>query len=199
MSTLSRTFKFIKTDRLIIRPLQLIDAEVYYQSELASFEEMAPNWSWVDKDKSLTVIQNFLEQVQQLHEKDYPSAMYFGVFTKQDDKFCGCIWYSAISWFVPRFEIGYWQDSRKCGYGYMTEAVNALTQVSFLLYQANRVEIRTFGSNQKSRSIPERLGFQFEAVLKHYFVDFVSHHLVDAAIYACINLKQLPELKFIYK
>ncbi len=37
---------------------------------------------------------------------------------------------------VPMFEIGYWIDSQYSGNGYITEAVNAITQYAFDRYRA---------------------------------------------------------------
>lgn len=118
-------FKSIETNRLIIRPLMLDDTKDHHAAELRSFDSMAPYWSWVKRDKTLSEIQTFLEDAQQIHHQSPPSALYFRVFTKKDKQFLGSLWYAGINWFVPRFEIAYWQDVKAWGNGYMTEAVNS--------------------------------------------------------------------------
>lgn len=192
---MSQTFQKIMTDRLIIRPLTIFDATIYHEAELASAKDMAPYWSWVNPNKPLTDIEAFLREAESCHQKNTPPAMYFAVIAREDQAFLGCIWYAATNWFVPRFEIGYWQDSRRSGQGYMTEAVNALTRGSFILYDAKRVEVKVFVTNQKSRAIPERLGFKSEAILENYFIEFVTHEILDGAIYACTHINDLPPLK----
>lgn len=76
----------------------------------------------------------------------------------------------------------------------MTEAVRALTWVSLEFYHAKRVDIKIFVNNQKSRSLAERVGFKFEAVLKNYFIDFVTKEIFDAAVYAYCDIHQLQKL-----
>lgn len=191
---MNQIFKQITTERLIIKPLTLEDASAYHAAEIASSEAMAPYWSWVDQNKPLSDIKNFLRDVENTHAQNKPSMMFFGIFTKHNRTFCGCIWYAGINWFVPKFEIAYWQENRQCGNGYMTEAVNALTRTTFKLYQAKRVDIKIFVNNKKSRALAERLGFKIEAIMGNYFIDFVTNEIVDGALYACCDMQQLPKL-----
>ncbi len=189
-----KIFKTIETNRLIIRPIDLSDAKSYHEAEIRTANTMAPYWSWVNKNKSLSDIEDFLQDVEKVHQQDNPSAMYFGVFDKNENRFLGCLWYADINWFVPRFEIAYWQDINACGNGYMTEAVNALTHVTIKHYGAQRVEIKTFVTNPKSYKIPERLNFNKEAKLKNYFIDFVTQDVLDGFCYTCCIANQLPFL-----
>ncbi len=193
-----KILRLIETDRLLIRPLRLSDAAAYHEAELISSQDMAPYWSWVNKNKPLSEIESFLKEVESCHQKDNPVAMYFGAFTRQDNTFTGCIWYAGSNWFVPKFEIAYWQDSRRGGQGYMTEALNALARVTFTAYQAKRIDIKAFVNNQKSRTLAERLGFQLEAIMKNYFIDFVTNEITDGAMYACCDIEQLPKIEFTY-
>lgn len=195
----TKIFRIIETERLHIRPLVLDDAKSYYEAELRSSDSMAPYWSWVNKNKSLRDIEDFLQYVEKVHQQDHPSAMYFGVFDKNIHRFLGCIWYAGTNWFVPRFEIAYWQDINACGHGYMTEAVNALTHVTIEHYAAQRVEIKTFVTNPKSYKIAERLNFEQEARLENYFIDFLTQEILDGFLYACCDWKRLPQLKLTWR
>lgn len=190
-----KIFQMIETERLIIRPLILDDAKTYHQAELRSIDAMAPYWSWVNQNKTLSDIEDFLQDVEKVHEQDNPSAMYFGLFDKENNQFLGCIWYAGINWFVPRFEIAYWQDLNACGHGYMTEAVLALTYVTIKLYHAKRVEIKTFVNNPKSYKIAERLNYKQESRLENYFIDFVTQEILDGYLYTCCDLNQLPKIE----
>ncbi|MEA2735401.1 MAG: hypothetical protein QOE14_1852, partial [Humisphaera sp.] len=71
-----------------------------------------------------------------------------------------------LNWDVPMFEIGYWLRTPLCGKGYMNEAVNAITAMSFETLQAQRVEIRCDERNRSSRLVAERAGFMLEGVLR---------------------------------
>lgn len=191
---MNQVFKNLITERLIIKPLTLEDAAAYHAAEIASSEVMAPYWSWVDKNKPLSAIEDFLRDAENTHAQDKPSMMFFGIFTKPNRIFCGCIWYAGINWFVPKFEIAYWQSNHQCGNGYMTEAVNALTRLTFKLYQAKRVEIKIFVNNKKSRALAERLGFKLEAIMENYFIDFRTNEIIDGVLYACCDTQPLPKL-----
>lgn len=87
-----------------------------------------------------------------------------------------------------------WKDTRQTGHGYMSEAAHALTTVLLTEYAAKRVEIKVFITNQKSRAIPERLGFKLDAILENNFIDFVTQDIIDGALYSCTDIKKLPAL-----
>lgn len=58
-------------------------------------------------------------------------------------------------------EIGYWLRTDRTGRGYATAAAAALTKMAFQSLPAiDRVEIRMDKGNERSRRIPERLGFE---------------------------------------
>ena len=59
-------------------------------------------------------------------------------------------------------EIGYWLAEDAQGKGLMTEAAAALTRVAFSFAHAPRVEIRCEPANERSRGVPQRLGFVLE-------------------------------------
>ena len=59
-------------------------------------------------------------------------------------------------------EIGYWLAEDAQGKGLITEAAAALTRVAFSFAHAPRVEIRCEPANERSRGVPQRLGFVLE-------------------------------------
>lgn len=199
MSNMNKSFIRITTPRLIIRPLVLADATQYHHAELASVKEMSSNWSWVSPNKSMADIERFMKEAEVCHQKSNPKNMYFAITLRENNELLGCIWYAEMNWFVPKFEIAYWLDTRKTGKGYMSEALNAVTRISFELYDTKRIEIKTFVNNHKSRAIPKRLGFKLEAIMHNYFVDFVTQQVVDGALYACCDIKQLQKLQMSYE
>ena len=72
-----------------------------------------------------------------------------------------------IDWAARKFEIGYWCRSGYVGHGYVTEAVNAITEFAFTYLQANRVEIRCDTRNTRSIAVARRCGFLQEGILRH--------------------------------
>ena len=63
-------------------------------------------------------------------------------------------------------EIGYWIRSNRIGEGLATEASAAQTRVAFELCGVDRVEIRVDPLNERSRRVPEKLGYTEEATLR---------------------------------
>ena len=91
----------------------------------------------------------------------------YRAYLKSDDTFAGCLSLFNIDWTIPKFEIGYWLRTRLVGQGYMTEAAGALAIMAIGTLKANRVEIRCDEKNVRSRKVAERLGFQFEGILRN--------------------------------
>ena len=75
-------------------------------------------------------------------------------------------------------EIGYWLAAAAQGRGTMTECCRFLVRYAFLTLDLNCVVIAAATGNQRSRAIPERLGFRFEGVLREreeLYGTFVDH------------------------
>jgi ribosomal-protein-serine acetyltransferase len=75
-------------------------------------------------------------------------------------------------------EIGYWLAAEAQGRGTMTETCRFLVRYAFLTLDLNCVVIAAATGNQRSRAIPERLGFKFEGVLREredLYGTFVDH------------------------
>ena len=68
---------------------------------------------------------------------------------------------------MPKVEIGYWVRKQFAGQGYVTEAVNAVTDFAFRVFEAKRVEIRMDDDNVLSSRVAERCGFELEGILRN--------------------------------
>lgn len=92
-----------------------------------------------------------------------------------------------IDWTVPKFEIGYWVRTGYGGQGYITEAVNGLTDFAFEILGAHRVEIRCDVRNVRSAAVARRAGYPLEATFHHDARDHVSGKLRDTYIFAKVR------------
>lgn len=111
----------------------------------------------------------------------------FHMFLKETGEFIGCVSLQQIDWQIPKFRICYWLDSRFEGHGYMTEAVESLTQFSFKHLHAQRIEIQCDEENVKSRAVAKRAGFELEGTLKKHAVSANGRSLRNTCIYAMTN------------
>jgi RimJ/RimL family protein N-acetyltransferase len=84
---------------------------------------------------------------------------------------------------VPYFELGYWIREGEEGKGYVREAVRLQTRFAFEQMGANRVEIRCDARNDRSRNIPESLGFPLEGRLRNEARD-TDGELRDTLVFA---------------
>ncbi|MFQ5652692.1 MAG: GNAT family N-acetyltransferase [bacterium] len=71
------------------------------------------------------------------------------------------------------------------GYGYVTEAVEAISRYAFDELCAKRVEIMMSSENEKSWRVAERLGFLLEGTLRNECRN-VDGRLRDTRVYAKI-------------
>jgi ribosomal-protein-serine acetyltransferase len=62
--------------------------------------------------------------------------------------------------------IGYWLCASFAGKGVITKVVQQLLEYGFVENNLKKIEIRCAEKNYKSRAVPERLGFNYEATLR---------------------------------
>lgn len=105
-----------------------------------------------------------------------------GIWRGKD--YAGTIGTHKIDWLNRKVEIGYWLAAKFQGRGIITDACRLLTNHAFEEWALNRVEIHCAPQNTKSCAIPERLGFQFEGVLRK--AQLVRTKYLDTNIYAML-------------
>ena len=81
-------------------------------------------------------------------------------------------------------EIGYWLAEDMQGRGIVTRTCRALLDYAFDELEINRMQIRVATGNTKSLAIPERLGLQFEGVLRE--AELVNGEYYDLALYSML-------------
>lgn len=96
----------------------------------------------------------------------------------------GTIGYHDIDWKDRKVEIGYWLGAEFQGKGLMTKACITLISYSFEHWHLNKVEIHCATGNQRSRAIPERLGFAIEGIIRQG--EWLYDHFVDMVVYGML-------------
>ena len=89
------------------------------------------------------------------------------LWRKSDGMYVGGSGLHRMDWSVPCFEIGYWVRVSLEGQGYISEAVNGITQFAFNQLSAERLEIRCDARNTRSASVAQRAGYTLEGTLRH--------------------------------
>lgn len=80
--------------------------------------------------------------------------------------------------------IGYWLAEDAAGRGLMTRAVRLLLAVLFEELRLERVEIRCAVGNRPSCAVAERLGFQFEGILRR--AQRLQEEFADMRVYSLL-------------
>jgi len=170
------------TDRLIIRKPMPGDGVAVYPAMQASMNELKQWMPWAHMEQTQEDLEANLREahVRFLTRED----LRLHIFHKETGAFIASSGLHRINWDIPKFEIGYWIDSRFSGNGYMTEAVQAIVNFAFNELKAKRVEFRCDTRNVRSRAIPERLGFTLEGVLKNDELSGDKKEVRDTCVYA---------------
>ncbi|MFP7296445.1 GNAT family N-acetyltransferase [Neobacillus niacini] len=170
------------TERLLIRKPLPGDGKAVYEAIQASLDELKPWMPWAHLDQTeLDVEANIRESYVKFLTREDLRLL---VFKKDTGEFIASSGLHRIDWNVPKFEIGYWIDTRHSRKGYMMEATAAIANFAFNELKAMRVEIRCDSKNVKSRAIPEKLGFTLEGVLKNNSISVKGVELRDTCIFA---------------
>jgi RimJ/RimL family protein N-acetyltransferase len=94
-----------------------------------------------------------------------------------------------IDWQAGNFMIGYWVRTKFMGQGFVTEAVNGITDFAFKHLHANRVEIRCDAQNIRSAAVAKRCGYLLEGILRHDSVD-VTGELRSTMIFSKLSANE---------
>lgn len=151
--------------RITLKKYELELAPMMFSYVDADRERLRKFLPWVDFTKT---VKDEEEYIQMTHEDWEEGKLFdYGMFLKDENIYLGNVGLHSISWDHERAEIGYWILGRFEGKGYVTEAVNLLTDVCFE-EGFHRIEIRCDEANLKSAEVPKRCGFTFEGTLKDH-------------------------------
>jgi len=135
---------------------------------------------WVDSTKTVEDSKAFISQGLQKFATG--NGFEAGIFYQ--GQLAGVIGVHYIDWANRKASIGYWLGESFQGKGLMTKACKACIDDLFVEQGVNRVEIRCAVGNQRSRAIPERLGFVMEGTIRD--AEWLYDHFVDHVVYGML-------------
>lgn len=153
------------TERLTIRAPQWGDGVYVNQAIIESVAELR---QWLPFAKTIPTLEES-EVNTRKHRLNFLSRtdMILYITDKDTGHFIGSSGLHQIDWDARTFEIGYWLRTACTGKGYMTEAVEGITQFAIHHLQANRLEIRCDARNTNSAQVAKRTGFTLEGILRN--------------------------------
>ncbi len=181
--------ELIVTPRLHLRvPDVATDSLELNEAVSASFAELTRWLPWAQEPQTLAETEDYCRLSRDKWLSD--ECLNLLMVTKSDGAIIGSTGYPRLDWEVPRFEIGYWCVTTEVGRGYASEATYALAAYAFSQLSAARVELRVDDLNQRSCRVAQRLGFQFEGLLRSDTRD-ASGRLRDTRVYGAVALQDL--------
>ena len=172
----------IRSQRLWLRAPHPCHAAEMNEAIRESIDELQPWMDWAQQVPSLreSIDQQLRAREAFLAREELQLILFCG------DRLVGSTGLQRIDWEVPKFEIGYWIRTSDTGRGYASEAVSTIASFAFEQLSARRVEIRSSARNQRSRAVPERLGFDLEGILRNDSLE-ANGTVRDTAVYAKIR------------
>ncbi|WP_078596097.1 GNAT family N-acetyltransferase [Evansella clarkii] len=175
----------LETERLILRPpRQFGDGSFVNAAIKDSLNELQ---AWLPFAQTMPSVEETEANLREAHINFLKrESLRFLIFHKETNEFTGVASFENINWEIPKCQIGYWINTKFSGKGYMSETVKTLTEFGLNDIKFKRIEIRCESSNLKSRSIPEKLGFELEGILKNEDLSADRSRLTDTCIYALV-------------
>jgi RimJ/RimL family protein N-acetyltransferase len=158
-----------ESKRLLIRAPLWDDGVMVNEAIIESIEELQPWMPWARNIPKMeeTEINIRRSRLQFLDRTDLRLLL----ILKETGQLIGSSGLHRIDWQSRKFEIGYWVRTSYGNQGYITEAVEAITNYAVQELHANRIEIRCDGRNSRSARVAERQGFTLEGILRNDMCD----------------------------
>ncbi|MCI8379047.1 MAG: GNAT family N-acetyltransferase [Lachnospiraceae bacterium] len=192
--------KTIETARLILRRLELTDAEMMFR-----------NWTGDDKVTRFlrwdahTTIDDTKNMIQQwVDNYQYDSTYYWGMYLKKGTDFAcwqpphseqfpieknsemiGSIGVTITSEYDFKGELGYKIGSHWWNQGYASEAAEAVINYMFHNTDIERISAFCSVENPASGKVMEKIGMRYEGLMRHYYKTRDGFH--DCALYGIIR------------
>jgi RimJ/RimL family protein N-acetyltransferase len=172
----------LRGKRVLLRLYRPEDAPEVFAAINESRDRVKVWLPWAeDGHKTLAETEEFVQRVAR--DWDERRQFAFGIWDATSGRYLGGAGYHIRDLDVPYFEMGYWIREGEEGKGYVREAVQLQTIFAFETLGANRLEIRCDARNDRSRHIPESLGFILEGRLRNEAVH-TDGELRDTLVFA---------------
>lgn len=179
----------IKTNRLILRPPKLNEAKTI-NDEIQKIWPQLQEWmSWATPDqKELAATEKFVEGAQ---SPSIENGVMLSGFCKQTGEFIFSGGLHSVKGKPNEYSTGYWVAHKFQGKGYATEATIETIKYAFSILSAQTIHISYFDTNEKSKHIIERLGFEYTHTEKNALKCHLDGRMMDEHCYIMRSLSKL--------
>jgi RimJ/RimL family protein N-acetyltransferase len=162
--TLIPVFDELHTERIIVRPYRESDAKAVQEAIAESRDHLRPWMPFADAHQTVEETRDWI--IHEMANWLLRESLTVGIWERTTHRYLGSSGLHIRNWESRYFEIGYWIRASAEGRGYVTEAVQLLTNYAFTSLAATRVQIRCDERNVRSAAVARRLGFVQEARLR---------------------------------
>lgn len=153
----------LETDRLILRPIEISDAESIYS--YAKNPNVSQYTLW-EAHQSVQDSEDYIRNyIFDYYSKNVPEP--FGITLKDNPKkvigTVGCFWVSKSA---KSMELAYAIAEEHWGKGLVAEASAAVMNYCFQEYSLRRIQARCKAENKASARVMEKIGMSYEGTLK---------------------------------
>lgn len=168
-------------EKIEIKMIDVNDAKEVFKSIDSDRQRLKKYLPWVQYTKTVDDTMDFIKDSKRKYRSN--NGFDSGIWYKGE--YAGMIGYHSLDKKIKSIGIGYWLNSQYTGKGIATYACRQFVRYAFNILKMNRVEIRCAEGNLPSRSIPERLGFKQEGVIRDG--ELVEGKYVNAVIYGMLR------------
>lgn len=180
----------IRTPNLYLRAPQASDHAAWALLRMESREFLTP-WEPTWNEDDLTRASFRLRAKRAAREISTDEAYSLFIFETGTETLIGGLTLGLIRRGVAQAcTLGYWMGRRHAGKGHMTEAVCGAVRFAFSDLALHRVEAACLPSNEPSRRLLERVGFQHEGLARAYLK--INGNWADHLLYAVLSTDTLP-------
>ncbi len=153
-----KTFKVDKD--IFLKEITLDDAEVIFKTINEQREYLGEWLPFVKKTKGIEDTENFINSLlnEDEEKRELITVIYF------NNNFAGIIGFKDTNKVNRKTEVGYWLSEGYQNLGIIIRSIKILLKYAFEEKGINRIQIKCAVKNDKSKTIPKRLNFQFEGI-----------------------------------
>ncbi len=171
----------IETERLILRPYTVFDAEAMYRN-WASSDEVTRYLTWqahTGVDATRKLLELWVESYQD------PAVYHWGITLKGNDTVIGDISVVHMNDKTAAAELGWCMGQAWWGQGIMPEAALAVRDYLFDRVGFHRIQARHDKNNPKSGRVMQKIGMQYEGTQRAS--DINNQGICDIVLYAILR------------
>ncbi len=176
---MSRQVKVLEGDKVYLRPMEVTDADILYQS--FNNDKELRRLTGTHKVFSKIEIENSIQNLGQDN-----SQVGFAIVNQKDDQLVGDIALNEMHFPNNRdanFRIAIFDAYTNLGYG--TEATKLMLEYGFGILNLHRIELDVYSFNDRATHVYEKIGFQKEGVKRENW--YYNHQYYDSIIMSILD------------